>query len=122
MSGGSFNYVCFKEKPDFVDGQGLSDLKDMVELMELHWPGTAATVDSRKYYNQAYDDWKRNQEGDPHLIELQKVWREIEWWCSNDSSASSAAKAVSDYAFPADKKGLISWVPRDDQSTPTIEE
>ena len=87
MSGGSFDYLCFKDGAEAI----VSDSLDRM-IAELHreFPDSAAARDTANLL--ALRDAINRK-----VSALQAVWQAVEWWRSCDSSREDAAEAVQAY-------------------------
>jgi hypothetical protein len=92
MSGGSYNYLCYKQADDILENLG--NLQDMADrLAGLGYAEDAATETQellliiRQYQNRINASLKR----------LTDVWRAVEWWDSSDSGEESVKKALENY-------------------------
>lgn len=97
MSGGHFNYVCWKDFRDLICGEGLNDLLTLVDFMEHEYPDAQATKDTRAFYEEVRELWVKYSENPPEQKRLQNVWHAIEWWQSLDCVKSGADKAIEEY-------------------------
>lgn len=84
MSGGSFDYLCFKSPGEVIES---AELTNMLEVMYREFPDALATQETAKLL-AVRDELKRRVGG------LQDVWQSIEWWRSCDTSRESAAEAI----------------------------
>ncbi|MFL0584700.1 hypothetical protein ACH0B6_19200 [Solibacillus silvestris] len=93
MSGGSHNYLCFKDYVELFDHGTLSDLENMAaRLIELGYEGAAKeTLDLKDSIQQAL---VRSQ---VMKDRLQDVWKSVEWYDSSDSGIETIEKAISNY-------------------------
>lgn len=92
MSGGSFNYLCYKSADELFAAE--ADLQHMAdELAQIGYAPDAAAetqellLDLRAFYNRATTRMRR----------LNNVWRAVEWWRSCDYSEEQVAEAVQQY-------------------------
>lgn len=93
MSGGSHNYLCFKDDEDLFAYGALNDMENMASrLIELGFEDAAKETLNLKYtIQQALVRSKvmKNR--------LQDVWKSVEWYDSADSGIDSVEQAVSKY-------------------------
>ena len=94
MSGGSFDYLTYKDPSELVDRT--DQLQHMAETLQAEFPNSRAAEDtavllecvraySRELYRGPMDDLR------------DKVWKAIEWWKSCDYSRDQAAEVVAKY-------------------------
>ncbi len=90
MSGGSFNYLCFKDAEDLFGGNGLSDLEHAAR--ELADEG----AEDIAFIAQEILTIVRSQRHrvDARLKSIQPVLKELEWWRSCDSGEDQFHEAV----------------------------
>lgn len=86
MSGGSFNYLCFKTSGDLF--QALGDLERMAEELEDLGPH-ARDAASRTRRLLALSG-----EIDAEILVLAEVWRFVEWWRSCDIGRDDVLVAI----------------------------
>lgn len=93
MSGGSHNYLCFKDDADLFDHSALSDLENMASrLIELgHEDAAQETLSLKNTIQQAM---VRSQ---AMKNRLQDVWKSVEWYDSSDSGIETVEKAVAKF-------------------------
>ena len=87
MSGGSFDYLCFKDGAEVL---GSSALTDMIEELHREFPESAAARDTAALL-------ALRDAVDRKVAALHDVWQNVEWWRSMDYSREQAAKAVAEY-------------------------
>lgn len=93
MSGGSFNYLFHKEVSDLMEGQGIEDLKEMIEELEDN-----GFEDIAKDSITIYEDIQRIKlDLEKKLDRLSPVWRAVEYWRSADCSLDDVKKEVEKY-------------------------
>lgn len=94
MSGGSFDYLVYKDPGELVDRT--DQLERMTELLESTYPGSRAARDTRlllEHIKTFRDALYRGP-----LAGLQSnVWHAIEWWQSCDRTRDDADAAVAKY-------------------------
>ena len=92
MSGGSFDYLCYKDADELFDSE--NSIKEMADvLIGLGYAEDAgkATVDlllelrRSRVYLQAMKD------------KLEPIWKAIEWWHSNDTGEDDFKIALDEY-------------------------
>lgn len=94
MSGGSFDYLCYKAPGEIVDRT--DQLERMADMLAAEFPGSRAAEDTRLLLEHVRLLWKSLHSGP--LGDLQSnVWHAIEWWQSCDTSRERAAEAVAKY-------------------------
>lgn len=87
MSGGSFNYLCFKSPGEAIESGSLAD---MFTVLYREFPNSYAASHTARLL-AVRDELRRRVE------ELHDVWRAIEWWKSCDWSREDAERAVAAY-------------------------
>lgn len=100
MSGGNFNYLCWKDYGHFISGAGLHDLLAMTDLIEHEFPDTQAAIDTRAFYEKVRALYNEFTNDPNDLIALRDVWHAIEWWQSCDINRDAAAEAIAKYTPP----------------------
>ena len=92
MSGGSYDYLCYKDASDLFDYE--NQIRSMSDrLAELGYAEDAAKETEelililRQFQNRV----------NARLERLQPVWRAVEWWDSGDSSEVGVKRALSEY-------------------------
>lgn len=90
MSGGSYNYLCYRLNSLF-DTSVLDDLKDMVTTLEEDYPNTKAAIDARTLLNVM------NESDDLEITNLKKVFRQVEWHSSGDISKETLDEEIANY-------------------------
>ena len=93
MSGGSFNYLCFKDGEDLFNGGVLNEMEDMASrLIELGYEDAAKETLNLKYtIQQALTRTQVMKD------RLEDVWKAVEWKDSGDSSLENVEKAIKKY-------------------------
>lgn len=104
MSGGSFDYVCFKDFSQLVNGEGIHSLLELVDFMEHTFPHETATVESRAMYEWVRKLARHLENDPPELTALQKVWKAVEWWKSGDYGKDAVIEELR--AFEVQKLGI----------------
>lgn len=91
MSGGSYNYLCYKDSDNINESR--SDINDMRDrLTELGYLDAAKETESVTLMLNAFE--VRIQ---ARIERLSEVWRAVEWCDSGDSGEDSVKKAVDKY-------------------------
>lgn len=93
MSGGSYEYLCFKTDDDFVpyiDG-GLARMADRLIRLGYAQDAAAETLSLIADLNAA------RIRADVARRRLNEVWRAIEWWDSCDSGEDAVRDALTKY-------------------------
>lgn len=92
MSGGSYDYLCYKEADDIINST--NELQQMADrLAGLGYADDAAKetqqllLTIRQYKNRINSSIQR----------LQGVWHAIEWWDSCDSGEDGVKDALKNY-------------------------
>lgn len=92
MSGGSYNYLCYKDAQDIVDYQ--TDLADMqarlsgLDYAQVAAKDTQAVLDEIRVLFDSIE---------VKIKALQPIWRAVEWWDSNDSGEDAVKAAIANY-------------------------
>lgn len=93
MSGGSHNYLCYKDDSDLFKYDTLEDMENMASrLIELGFEDAAKETLNLKYTIQ--QAMVRSQ---VMKDRLQDVWKSVEWLDSSDSGIDSLNKAIEKY-------------------------
>lgn len=92
MSGGSYDYLCWKEAADLLENP--YQLGEMATDLKVHFPGSLAAKDT--------DDLVRliahyRAEVERRRSLLEDVWHAQEWWQSNDYGSDQVQEAVEKY-------------------------
>lgn len=93
MSGGSFNYICWKEGSDLFEPHNVQELERMVDTLEVLGYEDAAreTYDLIRTIKQA-----RIRVSTMH-DRLSEVFHAVEWYESGDSSPERIEEAIKNY-------------------------
>ncbi len=92
MSGGSFNYLCYK------DGSELLDLEDDIDSMYHALKATGYAEDAAQEtleLLQTIRDVKSKL--NKAALRLENVWHGMEWWGSNDYSEDNFKNSLIEY-------------------------
>ena len=93
MSGGSFNYLCFKDNEDLFDQTNLNEMDNMASrLVELGFEDAAKETLNLKYTIQ--QSLIRSQ---VMKERLEGVWKAVEWYDSSDSSLENIEQEIKKY-------------------------
>lgn len=91
MSGGSYNYLCYKDSGNINEGrQDAHEMRD--RLTELGYLDAAKETESVILMLDAFE--VRLQ---ARIDRLNEVWRAVEWCDSGDSGEDGVKKAVEKY-------------------------
>ena len=91
MSGGSYNYLCYKDSDDIWGA--IKDLKSMRErLTELGFLDAATETESVMLMLDSF-----TVRLEARIDRLNEVWRSVEWMDSGDSGIESVEKAIEQY-------------------------
>ncbi len=92
MSGGSYNYLCWKEARDLFEST--TELEQMSErLATLGWASDAAAeTDELILIIRA-----ATNRVDARIKRLSPVWHAVEWWDSGDSGEDHLREELSKY-------------------------
>lgn len=93
MSGGSHNFLCFKDEDNLFNYGVLNDMEIMASrLIELGYKDAAKetlhlkhTIQQALVRTQAMKD------------RLEDVWKSVEWYDSSDSGIDEVEKAIKQY-------------------------
>lgn len=92
MSGGSFDYLCFKAVPDIFDAErSLASMGDALAVL-----GYAPDA-ARETHAVLAEVRAARARIEAKLERLEGVWRAVEWWHSNDSTEDGVRRALADY-------------------------
>ena len=89
MSGGSFNYLCFKSAEDLFGDQ--EELEHMVDVLATLGYAQDAAEASARLLNEVR---KAEVRINTLLEDLSPVWRAVEWWHSGDTSEDGFKRAL----------------------------
>ena len=93
MSGGSFNYLCFKDNEDLFAQTNLNEMDNMASrLVELGFEDAAKETLNLKYTIQ--QSLIRSQ---VMKERLEGVWKAVEWYDSSDSSLENIEQEIKKY-------------------------
>lgn len=97
MSGGSHNYLCYKDSDALIDAE--SDIEGMIERIAELSPiqYSKAQMDSIQILEDIRALKARINALDTGRATLTHVWRQVEWADSSDISEDDAIKAIVDY-------------------------
>ena len=91
MSGGSFDYLCYKDAEQlFERGQLLEEM--VTELTDMGFIDAAKETFALK---TLIDQTKVRME--VYLDRLRPVWKAVEWYCSGDSGMEAVEEAIRKY-------------------------
>ena len=90
MSGGSFNYLCYRDAGDLLSGGHDEDLVSMITFLKGHGCKDVATS-SQLLLDDIRDARLKILDG---LEKLNDVWHSVEWYMSGDSGKDEVQEAV----------------------------
>ena len=91
MSGGSYDYLCFKDFPEICEKpHDINDMRD--RLTQLGYLDVAKETES---VNLIIDSFRVRIEA--RLKRLGEVWKAIEWYDSNDWGIEEVEEAIKKY-------------------------
>ena len=94
MSGGSYNYLCYKDSSQLLSGEADEDLQEMADsLTELKYAEDAAkeTQDLLLIIKQSRDRIEASRK------RLEAIWHSLEWWMSGDSGENEFKEELEKY-------------------------
>ena len=94
MSGGSYDYLCYKDSAQLLGGEADDDLQEMADsLAKLKYANDAAkeTQDILLTIRQS-----RNRI-ESSVARLSGLWHDLEWWVSGDSGEDEFKEALEKY-------------------------
>ncbi|ALO79583.1 hypothetical protein HOBO_176 [Bacillus phage Hobo] len=93
MSGGSFNYLCYKQTYELFDEENLIELENMAtSLIELGHKDAAQELLNMKYTIEQSLVRVKTMKG-----RLYDVMHAVEWYVSGDRGKEAVAEAVKEY-------------------------
>lgn len=92
MSGGSYNYLCYKESGELLENPW--DLGDMARDLNSYFPGSRAAKDTNELYRLIMH---YQREVERRREALSKVWHAQEWWESLDYTKDQAQSEIDKY-------------------------
>lgn len=91
MSGGSYNYLCYKESYDIHERkEELAQMRD--RLIELGYTDAAGETESVLLMLRAFEVRLQTR-----IYRLKNVWRAVEWYDSADSGEDYVKDEVQKY-------------------------
>lgn len=102
MSGGSFNYLCYKDNEDLLSSSVLEDLASMVEALyvegfDVEARETQCVIGRIEYIKQVIEGIGSD--------EIRKVWKAMEWFRSCDWSKSMVVRASQEFRATINQDG-----------------
>lgn len=93
MSGGSHNYLCFRNDGDLFNHVTLRDMENMAtRLIELGYEDVAKeTLALKCTIQQAMASSRAMKD------RLQDAWKSVEWYDSSDVGIEEVEKSISEY-------------------------
>lgn len=100
MSGGSYNYLCFKDADDILGR--IQDLRDMANRLDGLCPEAAAET-------RAIFDGPRSlyAELEKRIERLGPLWKAVEWRDSSDWGQDQLDQAIADFRFLAPPQDML---------------
>lgn len=93
MSGGSFDYLCFKEYPELMSSSNLENMEEIEqELIKLGYIDISKDV--RRLIEYCLSAKNRIN---VLFNKLNPIFHDVEWYCSGDISKESLIKALEQY-------------------------
>ena len=91
MSGGSYNYLCYKDSDNISEAR--EEVKQMSErLIEFGYEDVAKETQEVLSIIDSYE-----QKLDEKIEQLSEIWRSVEWLDSGDSGEDYIKKSVNYY-------------------------
>ena len=91
MSGGSYNYLCYKESYDIHERiDELNQMRD--RLIELGFTDAAGETESVLLMLRSFEVRLQTR-----INRLKDIWRAVEWMDSGDSGLDSVKKTIDKY-------------------------
>ncbi len=94
MSGGSFDYVYSRDPEELVAGGHTDMLEQMCDELTALPFGQVAAVETRAVIDEIARLRGEMEKLRTRMMPIQRVWREVEWWRSNDGSEDATRAAV----------------------------
>ena len=94
MSGGSFNYLCYRDASQLLSGESDGELQAMADkLAELEYAADASkeTRELILVLRQTKDRVEN------YISRLRDIWHAVEWWESGDSSEDDVKENLAKY-------------------------
>lgn len=92
MSGGSWNYLCYKDVSELVELE--EDIENMGERLTGLGYATDAAIDTLELLLTIRQFKAKSQE---LKDKLEDIWKAIEWWDSLDSGENEVKAALENY-------------------------
>lgn len=94
MSGGSYDYLCFKDAEDLLSGH----VEGNIELMSNRLAGLGYATDAAAETEELLLIIRQTRNRlSARAKRLHDVWYAVEWWDSCDSGEDSVKKALEKY-------------------------
>ena len=94
MSGGSYEYLCFKDSGELLSGGNDKMLQSMADRLS----GLGYANDAAKETQELLQIIKQSRDRLDTIRErLSPLWRAIEWWDSCDSGEDDFKKVLNSY-------------------------
>ena len=94
MSGGSYDYLCFKDAPELCDGHYQSILESMSQRLAGLGYAEDAARETEELLLIIRQSMVRIQ---VRAQRLSEVWRAVEWWDSCDSGEDGLKESLARY-------------------------
>lgn len=94
MSGGSYNYLCYKDLSGLLDGSSDKDLQSMADRLAGLGYANDAALETQNLLLVLRQSRYRIKAS---LNRLTRLWRSIEWWDSCDSGEDTVKNELTKY-------------------------
>ena len=94
MSGGSYNYLCYKDATQLLSAESDSDIQGMSDRLAGLGYASDAAMETEQLLLTIRQSRNRI---DAIVKRLSPVWRAIEWWDSGDSGEDNVKDSLENY-------------------------
>jgi hypothetical protein len=94
MSGGSYEYLCFKDASELLSASHDEPLQRMTDRLAALGYAPDAAAETQAVLYQLRQSRTRIQ---THIDRMRGIWRAVEWWDSSDSGEDGVVKALAEY-------------------------
>ncbi len=93
MSGGSYNYLCYKNSQEIGGYEALEEMEKMRDrLVALGYPDAAKETEQLRLAINSF-----HVRMDACLERINEVWQSVEWYDSGDSELKEVNEAIKKY-------------------------